>query len=302
MKLVNLFLKSKIINENKMSIEKKIKLLDFKLKKNIWSNLFWIYKTSFHWKWIEFTEHKEYNFWDSIKDIDWKVSAKSWNIYSKKYEEERDLDVLFFIDISKSMDFWITDKTKKDIQEEIFYSLAFSAIQNNDSVWAFIYDTKILEYIPNSKWITNIFKIIENIEKYRKNSSWEKNTIKLIEYINKININKNLIFILTDDTNFNDEKVLKIFWTKNEVILINIFDYFENNLIDENVNITLKSWNSFLNINLDNHKKIQNFRKLRKEKIKFLEKSLNKSNIWYINIDNTKNIYKELVWYFSKII
>ena len=60
-----------------MKINKKIKILDFKLSKilNWW--LFWAYKSKFSWNWMEFAEHKEYHFWDHVKDIDWKASSKT---------------------------------------------------------------------------------------------------------------------------------------------------------------------------------------------------------------------------------
>lgn len=284
-----------------MNIEKKIKLLDFKLSKNLASNLFWIYKTTFHGNWIDFAEHKEYTFWDSIKDIDWKASAKTWELFVKKYEEDRDLNVLFLIDVSSSMAFWSEEKTKRETQEEIFYSLAFSALQNDDNIWWFIYDNEILEFIPMTKGSKNIFRILDLIEKYKNKSSSNKNTLNILDHINKLNIRKNLIFILTDDMNFENESILKVVWNENDIILINIFDNFENNLLSEKANISLNLWKDFLNIDLWNNKKIEEYKELRHKKIENLENLLKKSRIWYINIDNKKNLYKELVWYFSKI-
>ena len=284
-----------------METSKKIKLLDFKLSKNLWSNLFWIYKTTFHWKWMEYAEHRQYIFWDSTKDIDWKISARTWDIYVKKYEEERDLSVLFLLDVSQTMNFWSWEKTKKDLQQEVFYSLAFSALQNNDSISALIYDENVLDFIPSSKSFSNIFRILESSEKNFQSSKKNKNTAKIFHHIDKINIKKNLIFVLTDDINFDEEKILKIVWNENDVILINIFDFFENNLLEENSNISLTWWKSFLNIDLFDKEKIKNFRKLRRKKLEILEQKLKKSKIWYIQIDDKKNIYKELVWYFTKI-
>jgi len=284
-----------------METLKKIKLLDFKLSKNLGSNLFWIYKTTFHWKWMEFAEHREYSSWDSIKDIDWKVSAKTWDIYIKKYEEERDLNVLFLIDVSETMNFWSRDIRKRDLQEEVFYSLAFSALQNNDSISAFIYDKEVVDHIPLSKSVSNIFKTLESIKKNRERKKIKKDTIEVFNQVNQVNIRKNLIFVLTDDTNFKEESILKILWAENDIILINIFDYFENNLMTQKSNISLELENNFLNIDLDNLNKIKIFKNLREEKLKTLELNLRKSKIGYIKIDNSKNLYKELIWYFSKI-
>jgi len=250
---------------------------------------------------MEYAEHRQYIFWDSTKDIDWKISARTWDIYVKKYEEERDLSVLFLLDVSQTMNFWSWEKTKKDLQQEVFYSLAFSALQNNDSISALIYDENVLDFIPSSKSFSNIFRILESSEKNFQSSKKNKNTAKIFHHIDKINIKKNLIFVLTDDINFDEEKILKIVWNENDVILINIFDFFENNLMEENANISLSWWKNFLNIDLFDKEKIKNFRELRRKKLENLEQKLKKSKIWYIQIDDKKNIYKELVWYFTKI-
>ena len=246
-----------------MKINKKIKLLDFKLTKALWKGLFGVYKSAFKWVWIEFVEHREYSYWDSIKNIDWKTSARTDTIYTKIFEEERDINVLFLLDINEWMNFWTENKTKKDILEEIFYSLAFSAIQNNDNIWAYIYWNNYYDFINYKKWIWNIFKILEELEnnnnnnniKNKQNNLWR--TEKILYEINKKNIRNNLIFILTDDTNFIDDNILKLASIENQIILINIFDYFENNLFDINSNISLKLENNFINIDLNNKKKIK---------------------------------------------
>ena len=295
-----------------MEINKKIKLFDFKLTKALWKGLFGVYKSVFKWVWIEFVEHREYSFWDSIKNIDWKTSARTDTIYTKIFEEERDINVLFLIDVNKTMDFWTEDKTKKDILEEIFYSLAFSAVQNNDNVWAYIYLDNFKKFINYKKWVWNIFRILEEIyeiEDFNENKQIKKDneksilwrTEKVLYEINRKNIRNNLIFILTDDTNFTNENILKLVSTWNQVILINIFDYFENNLMDFNSNISLKSGSNFMNIDLNNKEKVEKYKKIRKEKLNILKNKLLKDKIWYLIIDTKTDIYKEIFWYFSKI-
>lgn len=298
-----------------MNINKKIKLLDFKLTKALWWGLFWAYKSSFHGTWMEFAEHREYVFWDSIKNIDWKTSAKTTTLHIKKYEEERDLNVLFLLDGSESMSFWIQDKTKKDLQEELFYSLSFSALQNNDNIGAFIFGWDKNKYIPYKKSKWNIFKILEELDKYSHNINSKKDqknkTENVLKLINKQNIKNNLIFILTDDTSFYDDSILRIIWNKNEVILINIFDYFENNLssysnylskwdwIKWNISFNFLKW--FLNIKLWDKKQIEEYRELRKSKISDLKRKMRKNKIGYLKVDTKNDLYKKLIWYFSKI-
>jgi len=170
-----------------MKIQNKIKSIDIKVSKllNWW--LFWNYKSKLTWNWIDFEEHREYNFWDSIKNIDWKASSR-WNtIQVKKYEEEKDLNILFLLDNSESMHFWSSNKTKKQNLEEIFYWLAISAYNNNDNIWAIIFDEQNIEFLENKKSKDNIFRIIEKLDNNLSKEALRplKNNWFLKEIINK---------------------------------------------------------------------------------------------------------------------
>ncbi len=294
-----------------MNIQKKIKTLDFKLSKILNGALFWAYKSKFSWNWMEFEEHKEYNFWDSLKDIDWKASAKTENMYVKKYELEKDLNVLFILDNSFSMKFWSQEQTKKEILIEIFYSLAMSAYYNNDNIWAIIFDEEKLDFINYKKSRNNIYKILEEIlshplipslkTKGREKKNFEKNKLqKIFSYLINRRIKNNLIFILTDQTENIDEKSLKMIWENNEIIFINIFDIFEKELVNIDWNISFNFWKNFLNINLDKKKNLD-YKKRIEKKIKILEETFRKNRIWYIEIDTKSDIFSKLLWYFNNI-
>lgn len=285
-----------------MKIEKKIKILDFKLSKilNWW--LFWAYKSNFSWNWMEFDEHSEYHFWAPLKDIDWKASSKTDNIYVKKYEEERDLNVLFVIDNTISMNFWSQDKIKKDTLEEIFYSLSLSAYYNNDNIWWIIFNEKKFDYIDHKKSKNNIYKILDILEKENNNEYKEFNKFnKIFKYLVSRNIKNNLIFILTDENKKIDEKLLRLISSNNEIVVINIFDDFENNLTNLPIELSLDLWNDFLNIDLADNKKVIEYKKLRKNNIIHIKELLNKNRSWYIYIDNKSDIAQKLMEYFNKI-
>lgn len=285
-----------------MDTNKKIKLLDFKLTKTLWNTLFWVYKSKFSWNWIDFVEHKDYVFWDPIKNIDWKTFARTQNIHTKIYEEEKDLKVLFLIDYNKNMDFWIYDRTKKDILEEIFYSLSFSSYHSNDSIWAYIYWLKEKIFFPFKKWIWNIFQVLKTINSEKLNREIDKNrTNKILLDIIKTNLRDNLIFILSDDLDLIDEKVLKILSINNQIIFINIFDDFENNLVKFSGDISLSDWKSFSLVSLSNDKKINEYKKIRQNKILNFQNSLKKNKISYLLLDTKKDIFKELYLFLSKL-
>lgn len=272
-----------------METSKKIKLLDFKLNKALWASLFGLYKSKFSWEWIEFLWHREYEAWTPIKSIDWKASAKTSKIYSKVFELERNLKVFFVINAWKSMDFWVYDRSKRDVLEELFYSLAMSASMAWDSI-GWVIDKDI--FIDYEKWNWNIFKILDII-------IWNAKETKKTSF-DLYNVEDNLIFILTDQTDFVNDKNLKLLSLKNEVIFFNIFDYFENNLDNVDANLSFSSENSFLNIDLRDKKKVEAYKKERQEKLKKLEDYLRENNISYKAFDTKMDVFKELYLFFIK--
>lgn len=284
-----------------MQVTKKIKLIDFKLTKSIWNLLFGLYKSRFCWNWINFFEHREYVFWEPVKNIDWKALSKAQKIYSKIFEEEKELNVLFLIDTNSSMLFGSSQKSKKDLLEEVFYALAFSSYKNSDNFWVFLFDWINDIKLPYKKDFWNIFKTIKILENIENTWKIEKNRLKIqLEKLKKLNIKDNLIFILSDYIFDENDKNLSILSLGNEIIYINIFDVLENNLNDFWNEISLNSWTKFLEIS-QNSKKIEKFNFLRKQKIKNFENILKKNNIWYIFLDTEKDVFKELYHYFSKI-
>ena len=311
------------------NLNKKIKLLDLNFKKNLWADFFWLYKSKFHWVWMEFAELKEYNFWDSIKNIDWKSSARKWKIFSKKMEEERDLKILFVLDNSETMDFWTKIFSKKDVLEQVFYAISFSANSSWDSIWWFIFDENWEKFFPVKKWKENIVKIISEInknlnsEKNNKNfleiNSKNKNKIEnIFQKIHKLNLKNNLIFVLTDEINTTDEKILRIISKENEVIFINIFDDFELNLFwninddqnfwsnfFENFSWNFSDWKNFSRLNfLQNFlEKIfwikNNYQKNISDKINFLNSFYKKNWCEYLKLNICWDYFKELVGFFK---
>ena len=267
----------------------KQKLLSFKLKKNLWWDIFWAYKSLFHWSWLEFTEHKEYTPWDEIKNIDWKLLWKTDKLFIKKFEELRNLNVLFILDIDES---FYQFKNKLELLEEVFYTLALSAAHNNDNI-----------YIYNKFWweknkLQLINRTIEDLENKNIQNQNLENEIEKIAKNPKIA--NYLIFILTDKDKITNKKAWKLLGLKNELIFINIFDYFENNLENINLDINFKNQNKIESISLSDKTKIEKYKKLREKKLEELKNNLKKSNIDYLYLDTNHNPYKEIFKFFER--
>ena len=115
-------------------ILKKVRKIEIKtrgLSQNIFAGQ---YHTAFKGRGMAFSEVREYQFGDDVRDIDWNVTARFNHPYVKVFEEERELTVMLLIDVSGSLDFGTKKQTKREMVTEIAATLAFSAIQNNDKI------------------------------------------------------------------------------------------------------------------------------------------------------------------------
>lgn len=274
------------------------KKIDIKVKRLVDSLFVWNYKTAFKWRWLEFSDFRQYDFWDDAKYIDFVASKREWKLLIKRYEEERELNVFFLLDLSESMKFAYDKKSKIDTLIEIFYILSFSAITNNDKIWALIFNEKWFILVSPKKWKNNLMKIIHIIQNNSIKEIKDFNVNKLFSFFNSLKIKNSLVFLLTDKTDEVDEKNLKIQSFRNDFVYINIFDYVENNLFSNDI-IKLWFWRKVFFINWGNNKKIEEYKSLRKEKLKNFKNKLSKYKIDYLFFDDKTNIFKELLKFFK---
>jgi len=130
---------------------KKVRRIEIKtrgLSRNIFAGQ---YHSAFKGRGMAFSEVREYQYGDDIRDIDWNVTARYVRPYVKVFEEERELTVMLLIDVSGSRDFGSVNVMKKEVITEIAATLAFSAIQNNDKIGVVFFSDKIEKFIPPRK-------------------------------------------------------------------------------------------------------------------------------------------------------
>ena len=134
-----------------LELLKKVRKIEIKtrgLSQNIFAGE---YHTAFKGRGMTFSEVREYQYGDDIRDIDWNVTARQNRPYVKIYEEERELTLMLLIDVSGSRNFGALGVEKKEMIAEIAANLAFSAIQNNDKVGVIFFSDKIEKFIPPKK-------------------------------------------------------------------------------------------------------------------------------------------------------
>ena len=146
---------------------KKVRKIEIKtrgLSQNIFAGE---YHTAFKGRGVIFSEVREYQPGDDVRDIDWNVTARHNKPFVKVYEEERELTMMLLIDVSGSREFGAMGEAKKEMMAEIAATLAFSSIQNNDKVGVIFFSDKVEKFIPPKKGKKHILLIIREIIEFK---------------------------------------------------------------------------------------------------------------------------------------
>ncbi len=216
---------------NTSDIIKKVRKIEIKsrgLSQNIFAGQ---YHSAFKGRGMAFSEVREYQFGDDVRDIDWNVTARFHRPYVKVFEEERELTVMLLIDVSGSLDFGTTNKMKRDLATEIAATLAFSAIQNNDKIGVIFFSDRIEKYIPPKKGRKHILYIIREMLDFRPTSS-RTDIGMAVEYLTKVIKRRCTTFLLSDlydrrliGANSEElEKKIQIASRKHDLVAIQIYD------------------------------------------------------------------------------
>ena len=265
------------------------KKIDIKTRQIVNTLFLGNYKAAFKWRGLEFDDFREYMYGDDVRHIDWLVSAREGKTVIRRYREEREIEILFILDSSLSMQFW-ESKTKRQMLEEMFYILGFSAIQNGDKIWAMILNGETEKYVPFKKWNHSLFQILRELEKVTSQLSTQELSF---DFLNRTKIKNTLIFVISDKLEL-DEKSLKIAKLKNDIIYIHVSTDFENTLSGQGMHF-FQNGKQELCIDLDDTKKRGQYIKMRQKKLEKMKRELLTKNIDSIFINETKNPYKEIL-------
>lgn len=213
-------------------ILKKVRKIEIKargLSNNIFAGQ---YHSAFKGRGMAFSEVREYQYGDDIRDIDWNVSARFHRPYVKVFEEERELTVMLMIDVSGSLDFGTQQMTKKEMVTEIAATLAFSAIQNNDKIGVIFFSDKIEKYIPPKKGRKHILFIIREMLDFHPESS-KTNVKNAIEFLNSVLKRHCTAFLMSDFYVHEDFKnAFTICNRKHDVVALQVYDQRAKTLPD----------------------------------------------------------------------
>lgn len=209
---------------------KKVRHIEIKargLSRNIFAGQ---YHSAFKGRGMAFSEVREYQYGDDMRDIDWNVTARYNRPYVKIFEEERELTVMLLVDVSESLGFGSSEKIKRDVVAEVAATLAFSAIQNNDKIGVIFFSDKVEKFIPPKKGRKHILFIIREILGFEPESTGTDINLALRYMTNAIK-KRCTTFLISDFIDTGDYKPsLRIANRKHDIVAIQVYDKLSTRL------------------------------------------------------------------------
>jgi uncharacterized protein (DUF58 family) len=185
------------------------------------------YHSVFKGRGMEFSEVREYQFGDDIRNIDWNVTARFGHPFIKIFEEERELTVMLLVDLSGSLVFGSIEKTKQQIAAELSAILAFSAMKNNDKVGLILFTDRIERFVPPRKGRTHVLRIIREVLSFEPEGKGT-NIKAALEYMNNAIKKRSIVFLISDFMDNGYERILRTVGRKHDFIGVVLTDEKEN--------------------------------------------------------------------------
>ncbi len=195
------------------------------------------YHSAFKGRGMAFSEVREYQYGDDVRNMDWNVTARLRSPYVKVFEEERELTVMLLVDVSRSRLFGTEGSSRKDVLAEIAAILSFSAIINNDKVGALFFSSKVEKFIPPKKGRTHLLHIIREIIEFEPTEDGT-DISGALRYLTNALKKKCAAFLLSDMIDVNPdgtpcyEEALKVAVNRHDLSVIEVYDPRERSLPD----------------------------------------------------------------------
>ncbi len=282
-------------------IIKKVRKIEIKTR-GLSSNIFaGQYHSAFKGRGMAFSEVREYQFGDDVRDIDWNVTARFHRPYVKVFEEERELTVMLMIDVSGSLDFGTQRQMKRDMVTEIVATIAFSAIQNNDKIGVVFFSDRIEKYIPPKKGRKHILYIIREMLDFQPESK-RTDVKQAVEFLSGVQKRRTTAFILSDFYVREDFlQSLQICSRKHDVVAIQVYDVRAKELPDVGLMKVVDAETGFEQyIDTSSKRLRRDYQRYWMGRQAQLEETFNKSNVDHVSIATNEDFVKSLLLLFKQ--
>ncbi len=258
------------------------------------------YHSTFKGRGMTFSEVRQYQFGDDVRNIDWNVTARYNEPFIKVFEEERELTMILMVDVSGSENFGTHGQFKNEYITEIAATLAFSATQNNDKIGLILFSGEIELYVPPKKGRSHVLRIIRELLEFRPQNK-QTNIAEALKFLSNVMKKKAIVFMLSDFIDENYQHNLKIASGKHDITGIRIFDKNEIEIPNLGVvqMVDQETGRSSL-INTASRKIRNNYAKNYQKQVEYFKDSCKKAGAGYLDCGLDESYVKKLLGYFKQ--
>ncbi|MBN1697565.1 MAG: DUF58 domain-containing protein [Spirochaetales bacterium] len=187
------------------------------------------YESAFKGQGMEFEDVREYQPGDEVRSIDWNVTARMGRPFIKRFVEERELTVIFLVDLSASGSFGSVRKSKNEIAAELCALLSFAAIKNNDKVGLIVFTDVVEMFIPPKKGNTHVLRLIRELLMFRPGKV-DTDIREGLNYLGRVTRKRAVVFLVSDFLETGFERQMRIMANRHDLIAVSITDPREVNM------------------------------------------------------------------------
>ncbi len=258
------------------------------------------YHSTFKGRGMTFSEVRQYQFGDDVRNIDWNVTARYNEPYIKVFEEERELTMMLMVDVSGSQLFGTKQQFKKEIITEIAATLAFSATQRNDKIGLILFTDEIELFIPPKKGRSHVLRIIRELLEYEPKSK-KTDITEALKFLSNVMKKKAIVFMLSDFITDDYQQTLKIVGGKHDVTGIRVYDKREEEIPNLGmVQMEDEETGELLLVNTGSKKMRMNYAKYYQERVDYFRDSFTRSGAGSLSSRVDESYVKKLLGYFKR--
>jgi len=258
------------------------------------------YHSTFKGRGMTFSEVRQYQFGDDVRNIDWNVTARYNEPFVKVFEEERELTMMLMVDVSGSELFGTAEQFKNEIVTEIAATLAFSATQNNDKIGLILFSDKVELYIPPKKGRSHVLRIIRELIEFQPKSK-QTNLAEALKFLSNVMKKKAIVFVLSDFMADDYQQTMKIVSGKHDVTGIRVYDKREEEIPNLGmVQMEDEETGELMLVNTASKKVRLNYGKYYQEKVEYYKNSFTKSGAGTIDCRVDESYVKKMLGYFKR--
>jgi uncharacterized protein (DUF58 family) len=275
---------------------RKIQIKTKRLSNHIFSGE---YHSSFKGRGMTFSEVRQYQYGDDIRNIDWNVTARYNEAHVKVFEEERELTMVLMVDISGSEGFGSKSQFKKDIVTEIAATMAFSATQNNDKIGLILFSDNVELYIPPKKGRSHVLRIIRELIEFEPKSH-KTDISQALKFLSGTQKKKAIVFVISDFMSQDYEQTLKIASKKHDITGVRVYDIREEKIPNLGMVTMLDAETGKIQLVDTSSKTVRmNYEKHYQERVNYFKDIFSKSGAGVVNTRVDENYVTKLLGYFK---